>query len=187
VEKMHSTMIIPALCMLFVLPGLEAASSRATASIKNLCKDPVYIWSVDSDIVGQYTVESGSEYTEDIHVDDSAGVAIKISRIPQGIFFQNKTPQLLFQYTAEPPRLWWNLHEINGHPFEGSPVSVSGCGSQITWPTGVDYRDPKGTGNGTVHCQYGQSATITLCGVENITCLVQRQRVRRRSEPVHIE
>ncbi|KAF2812422.1 uncharacterized protein BDZ99DRAFT_461125 [Mytilinidion resinicola] len=155
---MHSTMILSSVCLLSVLSSLPAVTGKGTANVRNECDKPVYIWTVDSKSTGPEIVQPNEEYTEDIHVDGrkhvdakkKAGVAIKISREPNGLFVKN-SPQLLLQYNADPPKLWMNLHEINGHPFDGSPLSVAGCGDDITWPTGVNWKDPKGTGNGTTH------------------------------------
>lgn len=176
-------MIMSSVCLLSALSGLTAAAAGiATASVKNLCTTPVYIWSVDSDSTGPFTIQPNAVYTEAIHMDAKAGVAIKITRIPQGIF--KNAPQLQFQYNAEPPHLWLDLHEINGHPFEGSPVSVVGCGKEITWPTGIDYKDPTGTGNGTVHCKYGQSTTLILCGLNATSSDAQSAKVKSRRQTV---
>ncbi|KAF2493436.1 hypothetical protein BU16DRAFT_583535 [Lophium mytilinum] len=169
---MHSTMILSSVCLLSVLSSIPAVASKGTANVRNECDKPVYIWTVDSKSSGPEVVQPNEEYTEDIHVDGRkhvdakkrAGVAIKITREPNGLFVKN-SPQLLLQYNAEPPKLWMNLHELNGHPFDGSPLSVTGCGDDITWPTGVNWKDPKGTGNGTTQCQYGLSITLTLCGL----------------------
>lgn len=168
-------MIVSTLCLLSAFSGVTAAAGFATAKVKNLCMTPVHLWSVDTETYGPYTINPYAEYTEYIHWNDQTGVAIKIS--PNETSLETESPLLLLQYAAEPPHLWLNLHAINGHPFEGRPLSVHGCGSEITWPTGIEFQDPEGTGNATVKCQYGQSTVLVLCGLQYEGCNSKPEKV----------
>ncbi|KAL1974431.1 hypothetical protein VTN31DRAFT_4635 [Thermomyces dupontii] len=141
--------------------GLVGLAAAGDAIVHNSCEESVYLWSVGGSIGERHEVKPGEEWSEEIHRDPSSGgVAIKITRGPDGLF--DGSPQLIFAYTLEDPTLWYDLSTVFGDAFAGSPVTLSPskeeCGV-IHWPDGVS---PPGSNVKT--CSSDIDLALTLCG-----------------------
>jgi hypothetical protein len=136
-----------------LLIGLAASistpsrESRRTLIIQNNCTDPIYIWSIGSTISKSNTLKPRSYYTEEFRKDEKTGVgiAIAITKAADGIF--HSSPQLNVQYSIDDmdKGLWYDLATVNGSPFKGSVVHLTGDGcEEILWPDGTKPKEQTG-------------------------------------------
>ncbi|KAL1991561.1 hypothetical protein VTN49DRAFT_4869 [Thermomyces lanuginosus] len=140
--------------------GFVGLAAAGDAIVHNGCEESVWLWSVGGSIGERHEVKPGEEWSEEIHRDPaSGGVAIKITRGPDGIY--DGSPELILAYTLEEPRLWYDLSTVYGSPFEGSPLTVTPSKEEcdvIHWPEGV----PPGPNVKT--CSSDIDLALTLCG-----------------------
>lgn len=120
-------------------------SANSTASgnaiIQNACAFPLYLWSVGSTISPQHTLPPYHIHREPFrHDDKSGGVAIKVTTQPNGLF--TGKPQTIFAYNLNrnESRVWYDLSDVFGDPFEGSEVKVQPASPAIRWMDGVPPR-----------------------------------------------
>lgn len=136
--------------LIYAFIGLVASvptpsrESLGTIMIQNSCTDPVYIWSIGSKISKSSTLKPRSYYTEEFHKDEKTGVgiAIAITKAADGIF--HSSPQLNVQYSIDDKDqgLWYDLATVNGSPFAGSVVHLTGEGcEEILWPDGTKPKE----------------------------------------------
>lgn len=151
---------LAALSALAALTPLAAAVGSAI--VENQCADPVYLWSVGSQMSERHKIECGDVYSEDIHRDPvSGGISIKITTTEDGLF--NGSPQLNFAYTltGDGARVFYDLSNVFGNAFEGDALIVepskSGCGV-IDWPNGVSPG-----GSQVKDCASSSDVRLTLC------------------------
>lgn len=152
------------------LSTLVSAGDIGNAVVHNNCPYDVYLWSVGSSVGPRQVLEANmGNYSETIHRDDvSGGVALKITRTPNGLY--DSSPQLSFAYALDAPqddveqKVWWDLSDVFGDPFRGQPITVkpiceSGGCEQICWPNGVA---PDG-GSQVKSCPAWDDVELTLC------------------------
>ncbi|KAJ5550559.1 hypothetical protein N7535_001498 [Penicillium sp. DV-2018c] len=133
-----------------VFPTPASTTPRPTphklghAIVENHCTFPVYIWSVSSTVQPVRTIRPGDTYTERFHEDvDTGGIAIKISTESDGLY--TSAPQMIFAYNLDNGRVghqrenkvWYDLNDVFGDPFEGYPVSLTPSEPLISWENGV--------------------------------------------------
>ncbi|PKX98380.1 Bys1 family protein, partial [Aspergillus novofumigatus IBT 16806] len=97
------------------------------ALIHNTCQSPIYLWSA---------------YRRD---PASGGIALKITRVADGLYAA--APQMVFAYNLMGEQVWYDLSDVFGDPFSGSPVRVEYRGlageeddedkKKIEWEEGV--------------------------------------------------
>ncbi|EEP76381.1 predicted protein [Uncinocarpus reesii 1704] len=148
----------------FALAALTAttavASQVGNAIVENHCPFTVYLWSVGGSTGPKQVLKSGGVYTERFHRDPkSGGIAIKITKVDDGIF--NGSPQTNFAYTLTDTRVFYDLSDVYGNPFSGHKLVVDpsdpNC-QEIVWPSGIT---PAGTL--TRDCQNKSDVKLTLC------------------------
>ncbi|KAJ5978174.1 hypothetical protein N7501_001516 [Penicillium viridicatum] len=114
------------------------------AIVHNNCKFPVYLWSVASTVLPEQTLLPNDEYSEVFRENtDTGGIAIKISTDRDGLY--TSAPQMIFAYNLSAtkergPRqdkLWYDLSDVFGDPFEGYPVNLTPSEPLISWKDGV--------------------------------------------------
>ncbi|KAJ5129703.1 uncharacterized protein N7515_005742 [Penicillium bovifimosum] len=114
------------------------------AIVQNHCPFPVYIWSVSSTVQPMRTINPNDVYNERFHADtDTGGIAIKISTESDGLY--TSAPQMIFAYNLSYDRVgdrsqekvWYDLNDVFGDPFEGYPVSLTPSEPAISWEDGV--------------------------------------------------
>ncbi|KAF2455773.1 putative BYS1 domain protein [Lineolata rhizophorae] len=138
-----------------------AALAVGSAKVENNCDSNVYLWSVDSSVGDQVTLEPGTGYSEPFHWDDqSGGVALKITRVENGLYIAN-TPQTIFSYTLDGTKIWYDLSDVFGDGFAGESLVVApaddNCPS-IVWADGTPP-----AGSQTRVCGSNNAVTLTLC------------------------
>jgi hypothetical protein len=135
-------------------PGASPATSASTprptphrlgqAIVQNHCEFPVYIWSVASTVQPVRTIRPSDVYTERFRENsDTGGIAIKISTKPDGVY--TSAPQMVFAYNLShkrvgnqrEERVWYDLTDVFGDPFEGYPISLTPSEPLISWEYGV--------------------------------------------------
>jgi Blastomyces yeast-phase-specific protein len=136
------------------------ASAVGNAVVLNNCAFPVYVWSVDSTVSQEYTINQGQSYSEVLHSDPTTGgVAIKITTVEDGLY--NSSPETIYAYSLTNGEVWYDLSDVFGDPFSGSPLTVTpsdaSCGT-ISWPDGVSP-----TGSQVNVCEDAANITLTLC------------------------
>lgn len=116
------------------------------ALIHNTCTTTIYLWSVGSTISPQFTIPPNTTYTEAYRRDPaSGGIALKITRVQDGLYAA--APQMVFAYNLVGEQVWYDLSDVFGDPFLGSPVRVEYRGlagegeedeeKKIEWEDGV--------------------------------------------------
>lgn len=134
-------------------------AAPGTMFVVNHCP-PVEIRSIGSSIGPATWLENGGVYSEPYHYDPkSGGISIAISLVADGIF--NGDAQLDLQYTADTRagKIWYALNTVNGSPFEGQLVTLSGNGCHsINWPNGK-----KPLNGGTMSCDISNNLYLRLC------------------------
>lgn len=113
------------------------------AIVRNHCHFPIYIWSVASNVQPVRTVLPSDEYSELFRENpDTGGIALKISTENDGLY--TSAPQMVFAYNLStardgrrPERVWYDLSDVFGDPFEGYPVNLMPSEPLISWKDGV--------------------------------------------------
>ncbi|CRL24281.1 unnamed protein product [Penicillium camemberti] len=114
------------------------------AIVRNNCKFPVYLWSVASTVLPEKTLLPNDEYSEVFRENtDTGGIAIKISTDRDGLY--TSAPQMIFAYNLSSTKerglrqdkLWYDLSDVFGDPFEGYPVNLTPSEPLISWKDGV--------------------------------------------------
>lgn len=146
-----------------LLSSVSAAPAPAPnghAVVVNNCVKDIYLWSVGGSIGPRQVLSHGERYSEPIHVDPvSGGVAIKITRTPNGLF--DGSPQMNYAYALDGDDVFYDLSDVFGDPFAGHPVSVvprdAEC-PRICWADGVS------PGGSQVHdCSSVKNIVLTTC------------------------
>ena len=147
-----------------VLAAISSLSSLASAVgnavVLNNCTFPVYVWSVDSTVSPEYTINQTQTYSEVLHSDPTTGgVSIKITTVENGLY--NSSPQTIYAYSLTNGQVWYDLSDVFGDAFSGSPLTVApsdpSCGT-ISWPSGVSP-----SGSQVKVCEDSANITLTLC------------------------
>lgn len=147
--------------VLTTIAGLSGlASAIGNAVVVNTCSFPVYLWSVDSTVSQQYTLEPGDNYHETLHSDPTTGgVAIKITTVENGLY--NASPQTDYAYSLTNGEVWYDLSDVFGDPFSGQSLTITpsdtSCKS-VDWPNGTQP-----AGSQVNVCQENTDITLTLC------------------------
>ncbi|KAI7970790.1 hypothetical protein EIK77_007970 [Talaromyces pinophilus] len=147
--------------ILAAIGGLSSlASAVGNAVVVNSCSFPVYLWSVDSVVSQEYTLNPGDNYLEPLHSDPTTGgVAIKITTVENGLY--NASPQTDYAYSLTNGEVWYDLSDVFGDPFSGNSLTVTpsdtSC-SSIDWPSGTPP-----AGSQVNVCQENSDITLTLC------------------------
>ncbi|KAJ6073096.1 hypothetical protein N7467_011181 [Penicillium canescens] len=109
------------------------------AVINNNCNFPIYLWSVGTTARPEKTLLPNDVYSELFRKEkNTGGIAIKISTDVDGLY--TGAPQMVFAYnlsTLTQGKVWYDLSDVFGDPFEGYPVSLSPAEPRISWPDGV--------------------------------------------------
>jgi hypothetical protein len=109
------------------------------AIIKNNCDFPIYLWSVGTTARPEKTLLPNGYYSELFREEkNTGGIAIKISTDVDGLY--TSAPQMVFAYNLSDlteGKVWYDLSDVFGDPFEGYPVSLSPAEPRISWPDGV--------------------------------------------------
>lgn len=116
-------------------------TTAGTAIIQNSCAYPLYLWTVGSKISPQHTVAPYHQYREPYRHDPlSGGIAVKVTTQPHGLF--SGKPQTIFAYNLNrnESRVWYDLSDVFGDPFEGSSVQVQPAHPAVHWVDGVPPR-----------------------------------------------
>jgi hypothetical protein len=104
--------------------------------ITNNLDQPVYAWSVSSDVGSMQTINSGGGvYTEDWRTNpNGGGISIKLA------LDQQQTDVLQFEYTTAGDTIFWDLSCINmesGNQFTSKGFSVQPSDETSTCPKAV--------------------------------------------------
>ena len=154
--------------LLLALAGLAPAAPLAdrgsgTAAVVNQCPYAVHLRSASADGAGPTTtLTPGNTYREGLRsVASGGGVSIKIGTDAD---LGGEVEQ--FEYRVD-SRLWYDLSEIDGHPFAGQSVHLrpSGAatgGACVDVDSKAAYQRPDDVA--TKSCDLGTSLTLTLCG-----------------------
>ncbi|PKY08661.1 putative BYS1 domain protein [Aspergillus campestris IBT 28561] len=141
--------------------GLTAqATALGRAVVHNNCAEPVYLWSVGGAVGPRQTLHPNEIYSESVRHDAaSGGVSLKITRGPDGLW--DGSAQTNFAYSLTGDRVWYDLSNVFGAPFEGDALSVNSddpsCGN-ICWADGVNPG-----GNHVRDCSAEATEVLTLC------------------------
>lgn len=149
------------LAVFAAVSGLSSlAAAVGNAVVVNSCSFPVYVWSVDSTVSEQYTLQTGASYSEVLHSDPTTGgIAIKITTVENGLY--NSSPQTNYAYSLTNGQVWYDLSDVFGDAFAGNSLVVApsdtACQS-IDWPSGTQP-----AGSQTNVCEDNTDITLTLC------------------------
>lgn len=167
----YTNMKIATTASLLSLSSLLCSVSAATtpaphgqAVVLNNCVKDIFVWSVGGVQGPMHLVPSGGNFTENIHRDrTSGGVAIKITRTPNGLF--DGSPQMNFAYTFDPTTndVFYDLSDVFGDPFAGHTVSVMPTNpdcADICW---ADGRQPSGSQVHDCLAGTGENIVLTTC------------------------
>lgn len=151
---------VPALAALSTL-ATAVAAAPGTAGVKNLCDFDVYLWYVGGSVSDMETIpKKGGTKGETYKVDPtSGGRTLKMTLDEDGLY--TGAPQLNLAYTLDEPRVWYDMSEVFGSPFEGHELSVQPSDDDcqdITWEDGVS---PGGSNVRT--CSSEADFTLVLC------------------------
>ena len=144
--------------LISALTTLAAAESQAV--VLNNCDFSVYIWSVGSEIEDVGELAHNNAWSQDLVRDPvTGGLAIKITTEEDGLY--NGAPQTNFAYTLDPDRVFYDLSDVFGSPFEGHKVSLDpsdeDCES-IVWENGSQV-----SGSEVKSCQPKTDLRLSLC------------------------
>lgn len=113
--------------------------SIGNAIVINNCGIPIYLWSVGQSISPQYILRPGYAYAEYFRRDpQTGGIAIKVTAAKYGLY--TSAPQTVFAYNLVGNRVWYDLSDVFGDPFEGQTVSIFPSQPAILWEEGVPPR-----------------------------------------------
>lgn len=118
-----------------------ANTTAGTAIIQNACAYPLYLWTVGSQISPQHTIAPSHQHREPYRHDPlSGGIAMKVTTQPDGLF--SGKPQTIFAYNLNrhESRVWYDISDVFGDPFEGSSVQVQPATPEVHWTDGVPPR-----------------------------------------------
>ncbi|KAI9719943.1 MAG: hypothetical protein M1828_005981 [Chrysothrix sp. TS-e1954] len=146
------------------------ASALGSAHVRNSCGFPVYVYVCKKGTCGgilTLPAHTGT-YTEKYTTVFNDGHSIKIGRAAG----EGPKPILQFEYTNSPgAHVYYDLSEINGHPFDDYGVTLtttdSSCFHKHCPPhdTNCGFYEHRGEGDAaTKSCSKAQSIGVTLCG-----------------------
>lgn len=153
-----------ALALTAALTGLSQAVGRS--KVTNNCDDSVYLWVVGSEQTGPEEIKSGDTWAEDYWRDDvTGGIALKVAKEDDGV--PAGDAHVIFSYTLDPDRIWYDLSNVFGDPFEGEEVLLKGEGKcpDIEWAEGVPLGGKSRTLR-TVDCGPDNDTALYLCGTD---------------------
>lgn len=117
-------------------PASNDTGRLGRAVVANHCNTPVYVWSVGSVVQPRQTILQDGRYSETFRRDPgTGGIAIKISTVSDGLY--SSAPQTIFAYNLNDDKVWYDLSDVFGDPFEGHPVVLQPAEPQIYWQDGV--------------------------------------------------
>ncbi|KAL6863334.1 hypothetical protein ACO1O0_003583 [Amphichorda felina] len=136
-------------------------SAAGYARVVNQCDFDVSLWSVGSNIDGPHTVKAdGGLYGEKFRKDPvTGGIALKITREADGLY--TGEPQLIYSYSLDGSRIWYDLSTVFGDAFEGHKLveaSRNTACPAIVWKNGTPP-----SGSQVKDCNSGDHVTLTLC------------------------
>lgn len=138
--------------------ALNLDSQLGSAVVVNNCTAPIYVWSVDSAVSPQITLEAHQNYSQTFHHDPSSGgVAIKVTTIQNGIY--KHAPQAIFAYDLENDLVWFELSDVFGDPFAGKRIQIRPPVPPIVWTRGL----PSGGASQVMTHNATQDLIVTFC------------------------
>lgn len=153
---MHTSQIAIAALAAFA-PFAQAVGQ---AFVKNKCDHDVFLWSVGGSVGPEVKIEPGNSYAEEYRRDPtSGGIALKITTVDDGLYAG--APQTTFAYNLDNDKIWYDLSNTFGAPFEGKPLRIQPSDTNcavIDWPNGISPG-----GSQTRVCQANSDLTMTLC------------------------
>jgi hypothetical protein len=155
------------LALTAALVGLSQAVGQS--KVTNNCDSSVYLWVVGSNQEGPIQIKPGKQWKRNYFRDPkTGGIALKVAREADGV--PSGDPHTIFSYTLDPDRIWYDLSNVFGDPFEGENVLLRGeppCPS-IEWPEGVPLGGPSKTFQAlrTVDCGPNKDTNLYLCGMK---------------------
>ena len=152
---------------LLTIAGLVAGApleqrSPGKAVVQNKCAFPVYLASVSGFVTpAPQKLAPGATWSENYRQDASGGgVSVKIAKGDN--LATNPIEQLEYKVDTA---LWYDLSEINGHPFEGQKIVLQPSGgngpSCVPVNSKTAYQRPDDTA--TKSCPLNTDLTLTLC------------------------
>lgn len=153
-----------------LLPGAVATPQKEVfgyIGVTNMCKNPVYVWYVGSDIGTKHTIGFNETYSESLKRDPkTGGIAIKVTTVDDGLF-RPGVPQTILSYSLDvstvegESKFWYDLSDVFGDAFAQNKVAVMPgdptC-DVLYWPSGVP---PAGSQIRT--CSANSGAILYLC------------------------
>ena len=141
---------------------LDARSNPGQAIVKNNCASTVFLWSTADGVTPEARqVAPGSAYQETFRSPIGGGVAIKLSF--DSVLTAGNVEQ--FEYTLESDTIFYDLNEIDGHPFQGQHVELTPSDSnclQVTSAEAIQNSDPD-QDQDVKSCSSDTDLTLTLC------------------------
>ncbi|KAK2597857.1 hypothetical protein N8I77_012615 [Diaporthe amygdali] len=126
------------------------------ARVVNFCPFEVYLWSVAWDTDGPYTIGCRQEYVEKYL---KGGVALEI--VTDKDSWYNDKDKLILYYKKYDKKVYYDLYEKYGHPFEGHKVSLKPeedyCPAEY-WDDGCEIDD-----GGKKTCDDFSDLVLYLC------------------------
>lgn len=136
------------------------AHAVGNAIVENNCGKPVFLWSVGSQVGPEETIKPGESYSEKFRRDPvTGGITLKVTRVKDGLF--NGSPQTNFALSLKDNRIWYDLSDVFGDPFEDESVLVTPSNDDcptIEWLNGV----PPGESQ-VRDCNANSDVTLSLC------------------------
>ena len=161
---MYSVTLLIALATFARLGGAVPLEQRGpgTAVVHNKCQFHVWLWSFDGiQAVPAHKLTPGAMFAESYRQgQNGGGISIKIARGDNP--YTNPIEQLEYKVDST---LWYDLSEINGHPFADQKILLKP--SRHTGSACVDvtsetaYQQPDDTA--TKACSLNTDLLLTLC------------------------
>jgi len=114
---MHSkTALLAAVALTTFIPAVLGGK----ANIENQCDQDVYLWSVaGSADVPMLTLPPGKSYSEKYRLNDNGGgISMKLA------LDKHKGDITQFEYTLAGGKIWYDVSNINGNPFQDGGIAV---------------------------------------------------------------
>ncbi|OJD15632.1 hypothetical protein AJ78_04124 [Emergomyces pasteurianus Ep9510] len=163
-----------------LLPNVLAG----TAMVKNNCDCPVYLWSVaNAGNVPRHEIKPGETFSEKYRSNpNGGGISLKISKTYSDAVITQ------FEYTLAGPKVFYDISNINGYPFEDKGVSLtssSGC-PEVHCPAGVKrckgaYNNPDDIA--THACSSSSDLSMTLCSGGTTKSHQESAQVTKHKDP----
>ncbi|CAG7973364.1 unnamed protein product [Penicillium salamii] len=151
-------------------PPVPKTRKLGHAIVNNNCDFTVYLWSVGTNVQPVQTLNPSDSYDEIFREDpNTGGIAIKLSTDVDGLY--TSAPQMVFAYNLSyfkrrgdnGEKVWYDLSDVFGDPFEGYPVSLTPAEPSIHWRNGVP---PAGSQVRVIASS--TTLTLSLCQVSDV-------------------